>query len=113
MKFSLNELDITMKVCKKDNTGSYYDPELYSRYNVKRGLRNEDGDSVVVRLTEIGDVQSYIMDENKKIPLEGRLIYRGIDVYDLVNACMSEDRFGFEECAYLFCFSECFQPESS
>ncbi|NLY18162.1 MAG: citrate/2-methylcitrate synthase [Clostridiaceae bacterium] len=106
-EISREELDnYYERSAKKINTDSYYDPELFSKYNVKRGLRNEDGTGVVVGLTEIGDVQSYIMDGDRKIPLEGRLIYRGIDVYDLVNACMSEDRFGFEECAYLLLFGE-------
>ncbi|ANW98514.1 citrate synthase [Thermoclostridium stercorarium subsp. thermolacticum DSM 2910] len=85
---------------------SYYSPDLYTKYNVKRGLRNEDGTGVVVGLTEIGDVQAYTVEDGKIIPQEGRLIYRGIDVYDLVEACMKEDRLGFEECAYLLLFGE-------
>jgi len=85
---------------------SYYSPDLYAKYNVKRGLRNEDGTGVVVGLTEIGDVQAYTVENGKIIPQEGRLIYRGVDVYDLVDACMNEDRFGFEECAYLLLFGE-------
>jgi len=76
-------------------------PGVYSKYNVKRGLRNEDGSGVLVGLTEIGEVHAYVIDENEKIPVEGRLIYRGIDIYDLVEGFLSEDRFGFEECAYL------------
>lgn len=112
-ELSIVELDRYYdKSAKKINTESYYDPELYSKYNVKRGLRNEDGTGVVVGLTEIGDVQSYKMVDNKKIPLEGRLIYRGIDVYDIVNACIKEDRFGFEECAYLLLFGELPNKES-
>ncbi|NLX75782.1 MAG: citrate/2-methylcitrate synthase [Clostridiaceae bacterium] len=85
---------------------SYYSPDLYTKYNVKRGLRNEDGTGVVVGLTEIGDVHAYTFENGVKIPQEGRLIYRGIDVYELVDACMKEDRFGFEECAYLLLFGE-------
>lgn len=94
------------KSAEQINTDSYYDPEQFSKYNVKRGLRNEDGTGVVVGLTEIGDVQSYTMEGNKKIPHEGRLIYRGVDVYELVDACIKEDRFGFEECAYLLLFGD-------
>lgn len=85
---------------------SFYSPDLYTKYNVKRGLRNEDGTGVVVGLTEIGDVQSYTFKNNQKIPQEGRLIYRGVDVYDLVDECIKEDRFGFEECAYLLLFGD-------
>jgi citrate synthase len=79
---------------------------LYDKYNVKRGLRNQDGTGVLVGLTEIGDVHSYIMDEGDKIPVEGRLFYRGIDVYDLVKGIHNDKRFGFEECAYLLLFGE-------
>ena len=80
---------------------SRFKPGVYSKYNVKRGLRNEDGSGVLVGLTKIGDVHAYIVDENEKVPVEGRLTYRGIDIYDLVEGFLSEDRFGFEECAYL------------
>lgn len=77
------------------------DLELYSKYNVKRGLRNADNTGVLVGLTNVGDVRAYIIEENEKIPVEGRLIYRGIDVYDFVNGYTKENRFGFEECIYL------------
>ena len=53
-------------------------PSSYVTYGVKRGLRNEDGTGVVVGLTEIGDVHGYILDERERIPVEGRLRYRGI-----------------------------------
>ena len=81
-------------------------PGLYSRYNVKRGLRNEDGSGVLVGLTEIGDVHAYVFDDNEKVPVEGKLVYRGIDIYDLVNGFIREDRFGFEECVYLLMFGQ-------
>lgn len=76
-------------------------PGLYSRYNVKRGLRNEDGSGVLVGLTEIGEVHAYVFDDNEKVPVDGKLIYRGIEINDLVNGFLAENRFGFEECVYL------------
>ncbi len=79
---------------------------LYERYSVKRGLRNEDGTGVLVGLTEIGEVFSYIMDDNDRIPVEGRLFYRGIAVNDLVNGFFHDKRYGFEEVAYLLIFGE-------
>lgn len=82
------------------------DPEKYIKYNVKRGLRNSDGTGVLVGLTEIGDVHSYIIDEGEKIPVEGRLKYRGYDVYDLVRGFENEKRYGFEETCYLLLFGE-------
>jgi citrate synthase len=95
-----------------DNTGeaveikNRFRPGVYNKYNVKRGLRNEDGSGVLVGLTEIGEVHAYVFSESEKIPVEGKLIYRGIDVYDLVKGFISEDRFGFEECAYLLLYGD-------
>ncbi len=79
-------------------------PNDYEKYNVKRGLRNSDGTGVLVGLTSIGDVQSYTMEGNKKIDIPGELFYRGINVKDIVNGCINEDRFGFEEVIYLLLF---------
>jgi citrate synthase len=80
--------------------------ELYNEYNVKRGLRNANGTGVLVGLTRIGDVHAYIMDENEKVPVEGRLLYRGIDINDFVEGFQRDRRFGFEECCYLLLFGE-------
>jgi len=81
---------------------SKIDPELFSRYGVKRGLRNDDGSGVLVGLTKIGNVVGYDHDENGVLrPIPGQLFYRAYDVDDLVHAVMSEKRFGFEEVAYL------------
>jgi citrate synthase len=85
-------------------TKNRFRPGSYDRYNVKRGLRNRDGTGVLVGLTKIGDVHAYIISENEKIPVEGRLSYRGIDINDIVNGFLSEDRFGFEECTYLLLY---------
>ena len=78
-----------------------FDPELYGKYNVKRGLRNSDNTGVLVGLTSIGDVRAYIIEENEKVPIDGKLLYRGINVEDLVNGFEKDNRFGFEETAYL------------
>ncbi len=82
------------------------DPALFARYNVKRGLRNDDGTGVLVGLTEVGEVFSYIMDDNERIPVEGRLFYRGIEINSLVNGFYQEKRYGFEECVYLLLFGQ-------
>ena len=55
--------------------------DLYQKYSVKRGLRNDDGTGVLVGLTEIGDVHGYIIDEGEIVSVEGRLEYRGINVF--------------------------------
>lgn len=80
------------------------DPEAYTKYSVKRGLRNPDGSGVLVGLTKIGEVHGYIMDEGEKKPAEGQLRYRGVSVSDIVKACLHEKRPGFEETAYLILF---------
>lgn len=80
-------------------------PEVYKEKNVKLGLRNANGTGVVVGLTRIGEVMGYTTDENKnKIPVEGKLYYRGYSVEDLVNNCITENRFGFEEVTFLLIF---------
>ncbi len=82
------------------------DQGLYEQYNVKRGLRNADSTGVLVGLTRIGDVHAYIIDEREKVPVEGQLVYRGIDVKNLVEGFQKDGRFGFEECSYLLLFGE-------
>jgi citrate synthase len=85
---------------------NYINPELNRRYNTKRGLRNEDGTGVLIGLTEIGDVRGYIIEEEEKVPIEGQLLYRGINVRDLAIGFQRDKRFGFEEVAYLILFGE-------
>ena len=85
---------------------NWIDPALNRRYNTKRGLRNEDGTGVLIGLTEIGDVRGYIIEEEEKVPIEGQLLYRGINVSDLVRGFQEDRRFGFEEAAYLILFGE-------
>jgi citrate synthase len=82
----------------------YIDSGLYTKYNVKRGLRNADGTGVLVGLTRVGDVHGYILDEGEKIPVDGKLFYRGIDVEAIVANAAAEGRFGFEEAVYLLMF---------
>jgi citrate synthase len=84
----------------------YIDVDLYDKFNVKRGLRNADGTGVLVGLTRIGDVHGYIMDEGEKVPVEGKLYYRGIDVEEIVTNAAREGRFGFEEVVYLLLFGQ-------
>ncbi len=82
------------------------EPEMFEKYNVKRGLRNADGTGVLVGISEVGDVHAYIMDEGEKIPVQGRLRYRGIDIFDFVKGFLGENRLGFEEACYLLLFGE-------
>jgi len=80
---------------------SQIDKGLFETFNVKRGLRNQDGSGVLVGLTNIGDVQGYEKTEQGVIPVEGRLFYRGINVVDLVHGFQKDGRHGFDETVYL------------
>lgn len=80
------------------------EPQLYRKFNVKRGLRNEDGSGVLVGLTRVGSVHGYVVDENEIVPVQGEQFFRGINVQDLVHGFQKEGRPGFEETAYLLLF---------
>ena len=80
---------------------SHIEPNLYTKYNVKRGLRNNDGTGVLVGLTEVGEVMSYIVEDCDRIPVEGKLFYQGYEISDLVNGFFPQGRFGYEETAFL------------
>lgn len=80
--------------------------EIYERYDVKRGLRNANGTGVLVGLTRVADVHGYRMENGVKVPDEGRLSYRGIDLKDLVEGFQQEKRRGFEESAFLLLFGK-------
>lgn len=77
------------------------DPALYDMYPVKRGLRNNDGSGVIAGITNISNVHGYMMNEGDKVPVEGKLTFRGYDIYDLLSDTSPEKRYGFEEVAYL------------
>jgi citrate synthase len=98
--------EIIQQLAANSAAKSRIDPALYEKYSVKRGLRNEDGTGVLVGLTEVGEVFSYIMDDADRVPVEGRLFYRGMGVADIVNGFYQDKRFGFEETVYLLLFGE-------
>ncbi|MFQ9934631.1 MAG: citrate/2-methylcitrate synthase [Lachnospiraceae bacterium] len=81
-------------------------PELYGKYEVKRGLRDLNGRGVLTGLTEISEIKSHIIDDSDYIPCEGKLFYRGYDIEDIVKGFLQDDRFGFEEVTYLLLFGE-------
>ena len=82
------------------------DPELYAKYDVKRGLRDISGQGVVTGLTEISQIQSYVVEDHEMVPCQGRLYYRGINIREIVGGFLKEKRFGFEETIYLLLFGE-------
>lgn len=92
-------------LCDEYRKHNFINPEISEKLGVKRGLRNADGTGVLAGLTNICDVVGYEKDENGKIiPRDGQLIYRGIDLNDIVNEAITNDRFMFEEVAWLLLF---------
>lgn len=92
-------------LCDAYRKNNFIDPEISEKLGVKRGLRNADGTGVLAGLTNICDVIGYQRDKNNNIiPIDGKLIYRGIDLNDIVNEAITQDRFLFEEVAWLLLF---------
>ncbi len=83
---------------------NFISQDNYEKFGVKRGLRNSDGTGVMAGVTRVCSVEGYFIDDGEKKPKEGNLYYRGISLTDIVNACIEEDRFGFEEVVFLLLF---------
>lgn len=104
-KFTTISPEVTelAKLCVENDK---IDPELFTKHQVNRGLRDQKGKGVLTGLTEIST--SYYAKEINGVmtPCDGELYYRGIDINDLVNGFLDEDRFGFEEAVYLLLFGK-------
>ena len=97
-------MDLEQKIAQYSEAAgasSIVDSSLYTKYEVKRGLRDISGKGVLAGLTEISEVMAYRIEEGDLIPCEGRLFYRGYDIRDLVNGFLKDKRFGFEEICFL------------
>lgn len=79
-------------------------PELYGKYEVKRGLRDINGKGVLAGLTDISEIVSYTIVDSEVVPCDGKLYYQGINIEDIVHGFLVEDRLGFEETVYLLLF---------
>jgi len=95
------------KMAEISNSNNNIKAEMYAEHKVNRGLRDLNGNGVVTGLTEVSTITAKAKNEQGEIvPCDGVLSYRGINVRDLVNGFESDDRFGFEETAYLLLFSQ-------
>lgn len=111
MANSIDELlfDITpeilqlAKLCEESNA---IEKELYTEYQVKRGLRDVNGKGVLAGLTNISDVCASQIVDGEEVPCEGNLYYQGYNIKDLVNGFLAEGHYGFEETTYLLLFGE-------
>ena len=94
------------ELCDEFRTNNKIPPDKFELYQVKRGLRNPDGTGVMAGLTLICNVHGYLINDGERVPDEGKLTYRGIDVRDIVEGCQRDNRFGFEEVAWLLLFGK-------
>ena len=97
------ELEQLAQLCLSNSS---IDPQDYARYDVKRGLRDLNGNGVVAGLTEVSEVYAKEKVDGQAVPVPGRLFYRGYDVVDIVHGFIDTGRFGFEETAYLLMFGQ-------
>ena len=97
------ELEQLASLCRANNT---IDPQDYVRYDVKRGLRDLNGNGVVAGLTEICEVHAKEKINGESVPVPGKLFYRGYAIEDIVHGFIDSGRFGFEETAYLLMFGQ-------
>ena len=91
---------------KKTEDHNKIDKSLYEKYDVKNGLRDQNGKGVLAGLTNISDIQAKTIVDGKEVPCAGNLYYRGYNIKDIVNGFLKKDHFGFEETAYLLLFGE-------
>ena len=99
-------MDALSNLCSELDKNNWIKPKDYQKYHVKRGLRNEDGTGVMAGLTRICSVEGYYILDGERIPKDGKLSYRGYDINDIVNGCIKENRFGFEEVVWLLLFGD-------
>lgn len=97
------EINVLAEKMKQNST---IDIDLYSKYDVKRGLRDIDGKGVLTGLTDISTIKQNKLVDGKLVPCDGELYYRGYNVNDIVGGIRRDDRFGFEEVVYLLLFGE-------
>jgi len=100
-----DKTDRMMKKLARDCIeSSLIDPELYRKYDVKKGLRDINGVGVLAGLTRIGEAIGHEFVDGERVSVKGKLIYRGYDVEEIVADFTSQNRFGFEETSFLLLF---------
>lgn len=100
------EVQLLKKLSQGTVESSFIDPELYKKYDVKKGLRDINGVGVLAGLTRIGEAIGHEFIDGERVSVKGKLIYRGYDVEDIVDTFTKKDRFGFEETIYLILFGQ-------
>ncbi len=106
MNSEKNRSSVINSLCGEFLKHNSIPPELYEKYQIKKGLRNSDGTGILAGITNICCVHGYIVNEGERQPIEGELIYRGYSLNDIVENTAGKGRFGFEETAYLLLFGQ-------
>ena len=106
MSFNMKVTPELLELTEECVRNSSIDPSLYGKYDVKRGLRDINGNGVLAGLTEISDIIAFKNVDGVKTPCDDELYYRGVNIVDLVRGFLSEGRLGFEETAYLLLFGK-------
>ncbi len=99
----LQEVSRLSQLCQESDLIA---PELYTKYDVKRGLRDLNGKGVLTGLTDISEIRQNKLVNGELVPCDGKLFYRGVNVEDMIAGYVSENRFGFEETTYLLLFGQ-------
>lgn len=97
-------MDALSSLCDELGKNNTIKAKDFERYHVKRGLRNEDGTGVMAGLTRICSVEGYYILDGERISKEGKLSYRGYDIKDIIESCVKENRYGYEEVVWLLIF---------
>ncbi|MCD7797384.1 MAG: citrate/2-methylcitrate synthase [Clostridiales bacterium] len=97
-------MDALSSLCSELDKNNSIRPSVFEKYHVKRGLRNEDSTGVMAGLTRICSVEGYYILDGERIPKDGKLLYRGYDINDIVKGCIKDSRFGYEEVVWLLLF---------
>ncbi len=97
----MNETSFFSRLEASVKESCHIDNKLFEEFEVKRGLRNQDGTGVLVGLTNVGNVVGYQKVDGKVVAIPGKLLYRGIDIEDITQGFQKEDRHGFDETVFL------------
>ena len=95
-----------VELSKLSEAADQIENDLFIKYDVKRGLRDLNGKGVLTGLTRISEIIAKEVIDGKEIPKDGEIYFRGYDVHNLIDAAVKENRFAFEECAYLLLFDK-------
>jgi citrate synthase len=90
------------KICTENNL---IENSQYEQFGIKRGLRDKSGKGVLAGITNISMIQSYQEIDGKSVPCDGRLLYRGYDIFDIAKGLVNDKHYGFEEITHLLLFS--------